>query len=628
MEELLAQFLIEGPELVQQGSDALFALERNPEDRPSLDDAFRALHTLKGSAGLFDMPPLENALHAAEDVLGIAREGRRGLSQAMLNALLATLTQTERWLAALQETEQLPADAVQTSASLVRALADPTGGQTRREAGLTAIRYRPDPKCYFRGDDPIQLMRGVPKLIELKLGLREADESGAPYDPFTCTLIIDAVSAASPDELKAAFRFVLDQIELTPLESGEAALDQAEPVAFTEQSLRTLRVETVKLEGLAALIDELVAAKNGLAGLVGAARDGADPRALTADLTAQYGLLDRLIGRVHHSVTGLRMVPVTPFLRRFPRLVREMAAPLGRDIEVIVEASAVEADKDVIERLFEPLAHLLRNSVDHGVEPAEERLAAGKPARATITLAAEAVGGRLRLKLSDDGRGIDPVKIRAAAETRGLLPAESLRDLSDQDAIELIFLPGFSTAQSVSALSGRGVGMDAVRAAVQRLGGRVALSSRPGAGTLVEMTLPLTVSLTKIIVVSDGDQQYGVPMDRVLETVRVGQAEIVPIRAGQAFNWRDRTVPLLALSTLTGRGAASDGEPRREDRRVLVIRAQDQPVGLAIDAIVGRLDVAMRPAEGLLAAMPGLAGTTMLGNGRVLVILDPEALVA
>jgi len=624
MDELLAQFLVEGPELVQQGSDALFALERTPGDRRSLDDAFRALHTLKGSAGLFDMPPLENALHAAEDALGAVREGRRHLTQAVLNALLATLTQTERWLAALQESGDLPPDAIQIAEVLIRALDDSAHGAGQTHSVLTAIRYRPDPQCFFRGDDPIKLMRGVPKLVELKIGLHAREDGGAPYDPFTCLLELDAVSAASPDELRAVFRFVLDQVELTAIESGASVAEASEITLAADPSLRTLRVDVQKLEGLAGLVDELVAAKNGLAGILGAAREGTAAGSLATDLSAQYGLLDRLIGRVHQSVSGLRMVPVTPFLRRFPRLVREIAAPLGRDVEVTIEDGAVEADKDVIERLFEPLTHLLRNAVDHGVEPAEQRVAAGKPARAVITLAAEAQGGRLRLRLSDDGRGIDPMQIRATAEKRGLLPADRLAELSDQEAIELIFLPGFSTAQSVSALSGRGVGMDAVRAAVLRLGGRVVLSSRLGAGTTIEMILPLSISLTKVIVVSDGDQHYGVPMDRVLETVRVAAAQMVPIRAGQAFNWRDRTVPLLALSSLTGAAAA----PRDRERKVLVIRAQDQPVGLAVDGIVGRLDVAMRPAEGLLAAMPGLAGTTMLGNGRVLVILDPEALVA
>jgi two-component system chemotaxis sensor kinase CheA len=622
MDELLAQFLIEGPELIQQGSDALFALERAPEDRRSLDDAFRALHTLKGSAGLFDMLPLETMLHAAEDVLDAVRQGRRPATPGMLNGLLAILTQTERWLEALQETERLPPGAADAADALIRSLVDPAAVSPPAETvALTAIRYRPDPKCYFRGDDPIQLMRAVPKLLELKIGLQPRADGDAPYDPFTCALTLDAVSAATPDELKTVFRFVLDQVVLTPVEPASSG---GEGMTSPDPALRTLRVDVEKLEGLAGLIDELVTVKNGVAGIVEAARRGIAPHTLTSDLAAQYGLLDRLVGRVHQSVSGLRMVPVTPFLRRFPRLVREMAAPLGREIDITIENNAVEADKEVIERLFEPLTHLLRNAVDHGVETVEQRLAAGKPARASISLGAEVRAGRLRLRLRDDGCGIDPAHIRATAEKRGLLPAERLQELSDQEAIELIFLPGFSTAQAVSALSGRGVGMDAVQAAVQRLGGRVALSSRMGAGTTIELILPLSVSLTKVIIVTTGEQNYGVPMDRVLETVRISDSQVVPIRAGEAFNWRERTVPLLALSALTGGAAMA----RKGARKVLVIRAQDQPIGIAIDGIVGRLDVAMRPADGLLAAMPGLAGTTMLGDGRVLLILDPEALVA
>jgi two-component system chemotaxis sensor kinase CheA len=263
--------------------------------------------------------------------------------------------------------------------------------------------------------------------------------------------------------------------------------------------------------------------------------------------------------------------------------------------------------------------------VDHGVEPAELRQAAGKPARATIRLTAEAANSRLLIRLIDDGRGIDPTRIRTIAAERGLLALEQTNDLSDQEAIELVFLPGFSTALEVSALSGRGVGMDAVRAAVHRLGGSIALASQIGVGTEITLSLPLSVSLTKIVVVSDGDQHYGLPLDRVLETVRLPAGAAAPIRAGYAFNWRERSLPLLALSALTGGRYAPLGGSAR---KVMVIRANGQPVGLAIDGIVGRLDVAMRPPEGLLAAMPGLAGTTLLGNGQVLIILDPEALVA
>ncbi len=538
------------------------------------------------------------------------REKKRPVTSAAIDPLISALSQTERWLKMLEVSSTLPADAETAADALIRALADPAAERIRSAAAkMTAIRYRPDPKCYFGGDDPIQLMRKVPQLIEMKLSTLSVRDPSIPYDPFTCTLAIDAVSAAGLDELKAIFRFLPDQVELTPLET---ASERAEELRLTDTALRTLRVETAKLESLAGLIDELVAAKNGLA-----------EAAAAAGLGSSFASLDRLIGRVHQSVSGLRMVPVSPLLRRFPRLVREMAASVGREVELVIEDSAVEADKDVVEGLFEPLTHLLRNAVDHGVEAADQRLAMGKPARAKVVLAAQETGGRLHIRLSDDGRGIDPARIRALAEERRLVDPERLRTLSDQEAIELIFLPGFSTAATVSALSGRGVGMDAVRSAVQRLGGRVMLSSEAGLGTTIELALPLSVSLTKIIVVADGDQTYGVPMERVLETVRLPAGGAIPIRAGHAFNWRDRTVPLLALSALTG-----GSDIPHADRKVLVVRAHDQPVGLAIERIVGRLDVAMRPVEGLLTAMPGLAGTTMLGDGRVLVILDPEALVA
>jgi len=365
-----------------------------------------------------------------------------------------------------------------------------------------------------------------------------------------------------------------------------------------------------------------VAAKTGLARL--AAQAAAEGSVLSQRLTAQTEVIDRLSRRLHQGIGALRMTPVLPLLRQFPRVVRELAAGLGKELEVTVDAGQVHADRIILEGLFEPLTHLLRNAVDHGAESAEDRLAKGKPARNAIRLTARQAEGRLLLTIEDDGRGMDPDTIRAAAARRGLLDADALAALSDDQVIELVFAPGFSTAEEVSALSGRGVGMDAVRTAVHRLGGRIALASRRDVGTTVELSLPLAVSLTQVMVVSEAQERYGLPVDGVLATLRLPASSITAIRAGHAFDWRGRTVPLLPLSYLTGGGGRLD----QTDRPVLVVRAGSQSVGLAVDAIEDRLDVAIRPLDGLLAGMDGLAGTAVLDDGQVLMILDPEALAS
>jgi two-component system chemotaxis sensor kinase CheA len=639
-DELLAQFLIEAPDLVQQGSDALLALERSPGERTFMDDAFRAVHTLKGSVGLFDLPAMAAVLHAAEDVMGAVRSGVRAADGPTIDALLGVLTQTERWLAAIESVGELPDDAIDvgrrlaeqlnlvaTGVEAVSSTAPPdwavklAAGEPRSDA-TTAIRYIPLKGAYFSGDDPIALMQAMPGLVHMTLGLRPADDAGA-YDPFACLLIIEALTSASVTEVRAVLRLVPDQVEVVAL---PAASPEA-PVVVSDTdgagAVRTLRVDAARVESLAAVVDELVTARTALAALSSQALAGADSVAVARGLAAQSETLDRLTGRIHRQVTALRMTPVAPLLRRFPRVARELARSLGKEIDVVVEDNGVEADKTIIEGLFEPLTHLVRNAIDHGVETPSAREAAGKPRKGMIKLTARADRGVFELALQDDGAGVDPDVIRAAVRDKGLMAPEALDVLTDADAINLIFLPGFSTARALTEVSGRGVGMDAVKTAVQRLGGRIRIDSAPGQGTAVSLSLPLNLSLTKVMVVASDDETWGIPMDRVLETVRLPAAAIVPVRAGEAFNWRDRTVPLMSLASLVGGSAVTP----LGDCKVLVVRSGGETIGIAVDAIQDRADMAVRPLDGLLSGMPGVSGATLLGDGRVLMILDPEALV-
>ena len=632
MDELLAQFLVEGPELLEQAYDALLALEKTPEDGACVNDAFRAVHTLKGSVGLFDLPPLESLLHAAEDVLSSLREGRRAADAQIVSALLAVLDQTEAWLAPLTATGALPPDAATRTAALMRLLPGAVGpadaasipkpdwalamaAQGLPPGSRVAIRYAPDKDAYFRGEDPLAALAAAPDLTHLRLAL--AAQPDGPYDPFTCALVIEAASAAPREAVRASLRPIIDQVELADLPEGAPQTASA-----VQPGARSLRIDPARIDELGALADELVAAKTGLARL--AALAASERSLLSQRLTAQTEVIDRLARRLHQGIGALRMTPVQPLLRQFPRVARDIAASLGKDVDVVVDAGQVHADRIVLEGLFEPLTHLLRNAIDHGAESAEARLAKGKPARNAIRLTSRQTEGRLLVTIEDDGRGIDPAAVRAAAARRGLMDHDALDALDDEQAVQLVFTPGFSTAAEVSALSGRGVGMDAVRAAVHRLGGRIALSSRMDIGTRAELSLPLAVSLTQVMVVSEAEERYGLAVEGVLATLRLPASSITPIRAGHAFDWRGRTVPLLPLSYLTG----GDGQIDHEDRRVLVVRAGGQSVGLAVDAIEDRLDVAIRPLDGLLAGMSGVAGTAVLDDGQVLMILDPEALAS
>jgi two-component system chemotaxis sensor kinase CheA len=316
--------------------------------------------------------------------------------------------------------------------------------------------------------------------------------------------------------------------------------------------------------------------------------------------------------------------------QHFPRLVREMAQELGRSVRLVIEGQTTEADKATVEALFEPLLHVMRNALGHGVEPEQERLAAGKPGHATVQLRAIRDGDQVIVEVTDDGRGIDAANVGRRAVRLGLVTDAVLAEMTDQAVIELIFSPGFSTAASVTSISGRGVGMDAVRTSVTRLGGRVTVTSKPGAGTSVRMTLPFTVMMLRVMTVEAGGQSFGIPIESIVETTRVPRDRIVRLGAADAIVLRERTVPLIRLTEVLGLPAADPGANR--DARLVVVSVPGQndasldeteQIGaLEVDALGERIDVMLKPMEALLAGVGGFAGTTVLGDGRVLIVLD------
>ena len=648
MDDLLDQFLIEGRELVQQASEDLLALDRNPADTTRLDSAFRAFHTLKGSVGLFDLVPMGQALHAAEDLLSAVRDGRIGMDGAMIGVLLECIGTTEAWIEDIARAGQLAAAADQRSHSLQQLLRAPLAAgqpesiaQTRQpdwlaallarapEAvaqasgqALTAMRYVPRADCFLSGDDPLALVRSVPGLLHLHIAPHQPWAAGQ-IEPFTCNLVIELLSTAPADEVRRIVRFVSDQVSVAET-AASAAPDPAVGEQAAERqapSARSLRVDAGKVDALVDAVGELIVAKNALAHLALKAAE-IDP-ALGRALSANQADIERLVGNTHRAVMDLRMVPVAQTFRRLPRLVRELAVRLGKDVRFDMAGEALEADKAIVEGLFEPLLHVLRNALGHGIEPPAERVAMGKAATATVTLTAARQSNEIVISVADDGRGIDLGKIRAAAAARGLLDPVALDALDDAGVGNLIFAPGFSTAATVTEVSGRGVGMDAVRGAVSALGGRVELTSVPGAGTTVSLLLPQMVTVQKVITVLVGDERFGVPISAMTQTARVPAAQIMAAGLGEAFVLRGRTVPLVRLATLLG----CPSVPRPAAAKILIIGTPDGLVGVEVDGLAERVDVLLRPLTGLLAGMAGVLGAALLGDGSVLMVLDLPELI-
>ncbi len=411
-----------------------------------------------------------------------------------------------------------------------------------------------------------------------------------------------------------------------PLRISIAQLLSSEPLATTQVAkpsvkpgtvAQTLRIEATRVDALVRLTGELTVAKNAAAHVARLAQE--EGNSLAGLLKERHDVLNRLIAELQESVLAMRVLPLRSVLQRFPRVVREMSAILGKPLKLEIEGEDTEADKAIVEMLFEPLLHIVRNAIDHGIESPGERAARGKPSTARIHLRAARQGDQVLLEISDDGGGIDLDRVRAVAQARGIATEEDLRAMSDRDTIDLVFAAGFSTAAEVTELSGRGVGMDAVRTAVERIGGRVSIESRVGQGTTVRFSLPFSVMMTQVMTVEAGGQMFGVPLDAIVETVSVPSSAIRNIGAAQAIVLRNRTIPLFDLASVLALRAATPGDA---DATIVITTVAGHLGGLRVDRIGERLEAILKPLDGLLSGMPGITGTTLLGDGRVLLVLD------
>lgn len=770
MNPLLAQFLAEADDLLGQVGEGLLQLESDPGDAERINEVFRAAHTLKGSSGLFDFPELTRLTHAAEDLLDAVRAGRVQLDSAIIDDLLAAFDLIRGWLVVVTAEERLPAGAADDCAALITRLRGPIGGDqgaggpaagagaaartvhapawlaelgedTVRDlaqwldttgASMRFVCYRPDEGCFFRGEDPLHLIRQVPALEHLAVTAPESWPAPEEYDEYACRLGFVLATRADPGELRYLFRYVPEQVEIVELDAAalrnpappqedtgatpvtdvppELAADvravlQAAVLALSADSVdgadgiagtrlaavirsvlaagrmlepdldladagprdvlaaahrllgrapavatepaetrqpvraeaaadhpraepetahvgsRVLKVDQEKVDRLMELVGELNVAKNGLTFLAEAAEEEFGSRALSRRIKDQYAGLHRIAEELQAAVMDVRMLPLSVSFSRFPRLVRDLSRRLGKRIELVTEGEDTMADKDVIEALADPLVHLVRNSLDHGIEPPDERRAAGKPEQARITLSAVADGDAVVVEVTDDGRGIDPERVKRKAYENGLIDEERLDTISDVDATNLIFHAGFSTAEEVSDLSGRGVGMDAVRASVERLGGAVTMRSELGAGTVTRLRLPLSMAVTQVMVVSVAGQRFGVPVDVVVETVRVPARDVGRVLDQDVLVLRDEVVPVVDLADALEMRAGT-GTDGAADRSILVVSVLGYKVGLLVERLHREVDVILKPMDGLLSTAGHFVGTALLGDGLVLLVLN------
>jgi two-component system chemotaxis sensor kinase CheA len=634
----IEQFLIEGRELVEQAVSDLLALETHPGDSARLDGVFRAVHTLKGSAGIVDFAAMARGLHAAEDALSAARAGVHPLTPALIGGCLSALDQVTRWLDAIEASGgELPGDAdVGADAMVAQFVPGPAAAAATPPLAIDEVESvaldQPAP-------DMTPLCREILEAQQLMLDVSEPRgfsghlasagrvvanvlrHIGRPEG--TGEALAGVESVGDPAPLIATIRTILAGTSAASGADGAHTLrDNTRPAQ--EVSVRALRVDVERIDTLVRLAGELMVIKSAIGLLCGLSETVADRGELVARLKDQHGQLDRLATGLQHAVLRIRVLPLRDVFQRFPRVVRDLGSSLGKPIRLVTEGDETEADKEIVESLFEPLLHVLRNATDHGLEDADERISAGKPALGTIRLRAARSGEQVIVEVEDDGRGIDVERIRVLAERHGVASAATLTTMNDAEVVDLIFTPGFSTATRVTTVSGRGVGMDAVRAAVGRLGGSVGVESRTGKGTTVRFVLPFTLLITRIITVEAGGQMFGIPLDCVIETVQIGKGQIMPVGAAHAFALRKQIVPLFDLAAVVG---TEQGRSFADEVVVMVIAMGGDLVGLAVERLGDRIDAMLKPMDGLLSGTAGIAGTTLLGDGRVLIVLDVQELL-
>ncbi|WEX14000.1 chemotaxis protein CheA [Pseudomonas sp. G11] len=644
-------FIVEARELLQAMEQSLLQLESEPGDQDAIGAIFRAAHTIKGSAGLFGLEPVVSFTHIVEDVLDRLRDGSVAVDATLIAMLLKCGDHMLELIDVVAHRgETLQPEALEREAALREALSTYQAPGTPAQRVETAaactgtptdvlwhISLRFGADVFRNGMDPLSFLRYLETLGQMMQVTILTDSIPAleSWDPESCYLgfEIDLRSTASHATLNEVFDFVRDDCEVhivavdhTPDSGlGSEQVTAAEQGAMTASAQRQpaaseakprdgnyVRVNADKLDELINLVGELVIASAGASLLARSCNN--DP--LQEATSTVSGLVEEILDGALH----LRMIPIGDTFNRFRRVVRDISQELGKDIELIISGAETELDKTVVEKIGDPLMHLLRNAMDHGIESADARRAAGKSAKGHLSLNAYHDSGSIVIEIADDGAGLNRERILAKAQERGLVASGAV--LTDQEIYNLIFEAGFSTAEAVTNLSGRGVGMDVVKRNITLLRGTVDLDSRPGQGTVVRIRLPLTLAIINGFLVGIDQSTYVIPLDMVQECIELDERQRQSSRDKGYLDLRGEVLPLVDL-----RDHFSHEGPASRRQNVVVVRYAEHKAGLVVDELLGEFQTVIKPLGKLFGALRGISGSTILGSGAVALILDIPALL-
>jgi two-component system chemotaxis sensor kinase CheA len=610
-QELLEGFLAETTELLEKLDDDLILLEKTPEDADLMNSIFRSIHTVKGASSFLGFDSLVKVTHKTEDVLNRLRKGELTLSSEIMDVVLEAV------------------DLVKTLVGDIKA-----GEIIERELDETILKLIP-----FLSENATEatVLAPVFASLEESAPAAQAPEAAAAPEPEDAPEQQAEQAAEQPTEAPpAAAKPAAPKAAAVPQKAAAAPkaaasvpqIKEPQKAAARGEELAdntTVRVDVKRLDDLMNQVGELVLERNRMIQLHSDYQSGLDPAGFGDDFGKLSKRLNFVTSELQMQVLKMRMLPVEKVFKKFPRIVRNLARDLGKDVDLQIIGEETELDRSVVDEIGDPLIHLIRNALDHGLETPEQRLEAGKSRTGTVVLSAAHEGNQIVISIKDDGRGIDPERVSRKAIEKGLITEEQLAAMGANEILDLLFLPGFSTKDQATDLSGRGVGMDVVRTNIRKLNGIIEIKNDIGRGSEFILRLPLTLAIIQSLLVEVEREVYSIPLSSVIETMRVDQREFHMVGGQEVLKLRDSVLPLLRLQRTFGCSQRGDD---RDTYYVVIVGVGEKRLGLVVTRLLGQQEVAIKSLGKFLANLPGIGGSTIMGDGRVALIVDPMGLVS
>ncbi len=650
LQEIMEDFLIEAFEMNEQLDQDLVELEHNPEDLDLLNRIFRVAHTIKGSSSFLNLNILTHLTHNMEDVLNRARKGEIKITPDIMDVVLRSIDLMKTLLVTIRDTgsdtnngkeneieeavKQLQAITSQNLEGAKEGTKEAPKKENQEEAKKENIKENQENKAKAPTAENSASDNPLADEPDLDYTNMSAEEVEAEIERLlNKRQEADKERRAQKKQEAKPKQEVAPKTETSKTETPKAPKTETKTKAKadTEENKapsigveQTVRVDVRRLDHLMNLIGELVLGKNRLIRIYGDVEERYDGEKFLEELNQVVSSISAVTTDLQLAVMKTRMQPVGKVFNKFPRMVRDLSRELGKSIELIIEGEETELDKSIVEEIGDPLIHIIRNSCDHGIEPLEERRRLNKPETGKVQLSAYNEGNHIVIKISDDGKGLDPVMLKEKAVEKGVISERDAEGMSDREAFNLIFKPGFSTAKVVSNVSGRGVGMDVVKTNIEKLNGIIEIDSEVGVGTTQKLKIPLTLAIIQALLVGVQEEYYAIPLSSVLETVRISQDEIYTVDGKSVLRLRDEVLSLVRLSDIFKVDAILESN---SDVYVVIIGLADQKIGVIVDYLIGQEEVVIKSLGYYLKNTRGIAGATVRGDGKITLIVDVGAMM-